>query len=151
MHKKAVDVILLQETCHAFRYILPDKFTPFSETYPSKFYSSSGDNKSDGIICFVKSQIHILDGSVSLESGRIDYIQLKHDDFANIVHIYHVYNYTSNTNNSNTLLQRLILHLTLSEYSSSDSVFIVGDFNINTNSSAFAPPPPPGRPCSTTS
>jgi hypothetical protein len=40
------------------------------------------------------------------------------------------------------LLNQLNLHLTLSEYSSSDLVYVVGDLNINTNSSAFAPPPP---------
>jgi len=144
MHKQSIDVILLQETCHSSRYILPNNFTPFGATYPSKFYSTSGDNKSDGIICFAKSQIQILDGSVSLERGRLDYIQLKHNDFPNTVHVYHVYNYSSNITNSNTLLQRLNLHLTLSEYSNSDLVFIVGDLNINTNSSPFAPPPPQG-------
>jgi len=95
MHKQDIDVIFLQETCHSSRYILPNNFAPFGATYPSKFYSTSGDNKSDGIICFAKSQIRILDGSVSLERGRLDYIQLKHDDFSNIVHVYHIYNYSS--------------------------------------------------------
>ncbi len=142
MQKKAIDVILLQETCHSSRYILPNKFTPFGEAYPSKFYSTSGENKSDGIICFVKSQIKILDGSVTLERGRLDYIQLKHEDFPNTVHLYHIYNYTSNINNSNMLLHRLNLHLTLSEYSRSDLVYVIGDLNVNMNSSPFTPPSP---------
>ncbi len=144
MQKKAVDVILLQETCQSSRYILPNKFAPFGEAYPSKFYSTSGENKSDGIICFVKTQIKILDGSVTLDRGRLDYIQLKHDDFSNTVHLYHIYNYTSNANNSNMLLHRLNLHLTLSEYSRSDLVYVIGDLNINMSSSPFTPLSPGG-------
>lgn len=128
------DLVFLQETHHNSRYVLSNSFIPLGKTYPSKFYSSS-DNIADGLLCFARTGIKILDGSVSLIPGRLDYIQFKHEDYSNTVHVYHVYNYTSaNANLAASLLHRLELHLTLNENIQADLVYIVGDLNINLNS-----------------